>query len=92
MVEGLQADDVTAIGLGLIAVLVVLGFLLALVFSKIIARLAVLVVVAALAFVVWQQRTHISDQVKQKRCDVSATFFGIHVQPDDATIARCAKK
>jgi hypothetical protein len=91
-VQSLQADDVTAIGLGVIAVVVVIGFLLVLVFTRLLARLAVLVVVAALGFLVWQQRTSIHDKVNEQRCQLNATFFGVHVEPDDTVAQRCAAR
>ncbi len=75
---GLQSDDLTSIGVGVIAVLVVLGFLISFVLTKVIARILILVVVAGLGFWVWQQRTAIEDKVKDKACG-EYSFFGIHV-------------
>lgn len=92
MPQALQADDVTAIGVGIIVVIVVLGFLLSLVFAKIVAKLLVLVVVVGLGFLVWQQRSSVEDKIKEKACS-GYTFFGIHVDPPDdvATSKTCAE-
>jgi protein-S-isoprenylcysteine O-methyltransferase Ste14 len=85
MNRALQADQVTAIGVGVIVVIVVLGFLLSLVFAKILAKIAVLVVVVALGFLVWQQRTKVEDKIKDKACS-GYSFFGIHVDPPDDVV------
>lgn len=82
MPESLQADDVTAIGVGVIIVLVVLGFLLSLVFTKILLKLLVLVVVVGLGFLVWQQRSSVEHKIKDKAC-TGYSFFGVHVDPPD---------
>jgi protein-S-isoprenylcysteine O-methyltransferase Ste14 len=82
MNTALQADDVTAIGIGIIVVVVVLGFLLSLVFAKIVAKIVVLLVVVGLGFLVWQQRTSVENKIKDKTCG-GYTFFGLHVDPPD---------
>ena len=89
--QALQADDVTAIGVGIIVVLVVLGFLLSLVFAKIVAKLVVLVVVVALGFLVWQQRQSVENKVKDHVCG-TYTFLGLHLDPPDDVARQCAAK
>lgn len=93
MLSALQADDVTAIGIGVIVVIVVLGFLLSLVFAKIVAKLLVLIVVVGLGFLVWQQRTSVENKIKDGAC-TGYTFFGIHVDPPDkvANSTDCKQK
>jgi hypothetical protein len=92
MVDGpalaLQANDVTAIGVGVIVVIVVLGFLLSLVFAKILAKIVVLVVVVALGLLVWQQRTSVENKIKDNACG-GYTFFGIHLDPPDDVQKAC---
>lgn len=91
MNTALQADDVTSIGIGVIVVIVVLGFLLSLVFAKIIAKIVVLVVVVGLGFLVWQQRTSVENKIKDKTCS-GYTFFRIHVDPPDDVVKACNAK
>jgi protein-S-isoprenylcysteine O-methyltransferase Ste14 len=85
MNAALQADDVTAIGIGVIVVIVVLGFLLSLVFAKIVAKIVVLIVVVGLGLLVWQQRSKVENKIKDKACS-GYTFFGIHVDPPDDVV------
>lgn len=75
----LLPSDVTKIGIGVIVGLVVLGLLFSLLVTAIIGRLIVAVAVIALAAYVWQQRTSIADSVNTHKCDLSASFFGMHV-------------
>lgn len=91
MNAALQADDVTSIGVGIIVVIVVLGFLLSLVFAKIVAKLIVLIIVVGLGFLVWQQRTSVENKIKDKACS-GYTFFGIHVDPPDSVAKDCKQK
>jgi protein-S-isoprenylcysteine O-methyltransferase Ste14 len=90
-VMALQADQVTAIGIGVIAVIVVLGFLLSLVFAKIVMKIIVLLVVVGLGLLVWQQRTSVENKIKDKACS-GYTFFGIHFDPPDDIQKNCATK
>jgi protein-S-isoprenylcysteine O-methyltransferase Ste14 len=91
MTSALQADDVTAIGVGIIVVIVVLGFLLSLVFTKILVKIVVLLVVIGLGLLVWQQRTSVEHKIKDKACS-GYKFFGLHVDPPDdvATSKTCS--
>ena len=68
--------------------LVVLGFLLSLVFAKILAKVVVLVVVVGLGFLVWQQRTSVENKIKDNACG-GYTFFGVHLDPPDDIQKEC---
>lgn len=89
--SALQADDISAVGIGVIVVIVVLGFLLSLVFAKIVAKLIVLIIVVGLGFLVWQQRTAVENKIHAKACS-GYTFFGVHVDPPDSVAKACNQK
>lgn len=83
-VQAINAGDITKIGIGVIVALVVIGVLLSLIITAIVGRIIILVVVVVLGIFVWQQRTSVQDSVNKHKCDLSATFFGIHLDaPDD---------
>jgi len=86
-VSAIDSSDITKIGIGVIVALVVLGFLLSLVLTAIVARVIILVVVVGLGIFVWQQRTTIEDHVK--KCDLNMTFFGVHVNAPDSVVQHC---
>jgi hypothetical protein len=73
----LSSDNITRVGVIIIVAIVVIGLLLSLVLTALIARIVILVVVIGLGVFVWQQRTHIKDQFDH--CHLGATFFGVHV-------------
>lgn len=83
----LSSGNVTRIGLIVIAALVVVGLLLSLVLTALVARIVILVVVIGLGIFVWQQRTHIKDQFD--KCHFGATFFGIHMDAPQSLHQRC---
>ena len=85
----LESGDITKIGVGIIVGLVVLGFLLSLVLTALVARLIILVVVVAAGILVWQQRSEIQDKINRHDCNLSATFFGIHVDAPDDVVKAC---
>jgi protein-S-isoprenylcysteine O-methyltransferase Ste14 len=86
-VEALNSSNITKIGVIVIVALVVVGVLLSLLISALIARVIILVVVIGLSILVWQQRTHIKDQIDS--CKLNATFFGIHVSAPQSAIEAC---
>jgi protein-S-isoprenylcysteine O-methyltransferase Ste14 len=81
--------DITKIGVGVIIALVVIGGLLSLLITAIIGRVIILVVVVALGIFVWQQRTSIQDSINAHKCDLSATFFGIHLDAPASVKQAC---
>jgi protein-S-isoprenylcysteine O-methyltransferase Ste14 len=83
----LNSDNITKIGIVIIVALVVIGALLSLVLTALVARIVILVVVIGLAVLVWQQRTHIKDQVD--KCKLDATFFGVHISAPDSVQQQC---
>ena len=83
----LSSDNITKIGLIIIAALVLIGVLLSIVITALVARIVILVLVIGLAVLVWQQRTHLKD--KFDRCDTQATFFGIHFDAPQSLHNRC---
>ncbi len=88
-VEALNSNDITKVGLIVIIALVVIGMLLSFVITALVGRLIILVVVVALGVFVWQQRTHIKDQVD--KCKLDATFFGVHIKAPQSVIDQCNK-
>jgi len=89
-VEALSSSDVTKVGIIVIVALLLIGALLSIVITAIVGRIIVLVVVVVAAFLVWQQRTHIKDQVNSHKCDLNATFFGVHLDAPDSVKQACA--
>ncbi|HEY0166387.1 MAG TPA: hypothetical protein VGB75_05025 [Jatrophihabitans sp.] len=87
-VGALDSSQVQNVGLGAIVVIVLLGLLLARMVTKMITRVVVLLVAVVLAVVIYQQRDRVATAVADagKRCE--ATFFGVHVQPDDPTVRK----
>jgi protein-S-isoprenylcysteine O-methyltransferase Ste14 len=86
-VEALSSSDITKVGIIVIVALVVIGALLSIVITAIVGRIIVLVVVVALAVLVWQQRGHVKDQIES--CHPSATFFGVHLDTPDSVQRKC---
>jgi hypothetical protein len=92
VLDALDSNQVQNVGLGAIVVIVLLGLLLARLVTKLITRVVVLVVAVVLAVVVYQQRDRVSNAVSDagKRCE--ATFFGVHVQPDDPVARKACEQ
>lgn len=90
--EALNAQDITKVGVIVIIALVVIGLLLSLVITALIGRIVILVVVVVLAAFVWQQRGHVKDQVNEHKCDLNATFFGVHLDAPDSVRQFCLDK
>lgn len=84
----LSSDNITQIGLIIIVALVVIGALLSFVITALVARIVILVLVIGLGVLVWQQRTHLKD--KFDKCDLQATFIGIHFDAPQSVQDRCA--
>jgi hypothetical protein len=83
-VDALDAGNITKIGIGVIIALVVIGIVLSLIITAIVGRIIIAVVVIGLGIWVWQQRTSIEDSLNKHKCDLSASFFGFHVNaPQD---------
>jgi Na+/proline symporter len=76
---GLAPADLGKLGVGITAVLVVIGIVLALVLTKLIARAVIAVVVIAVVVIVWQQRGAIEHKIDQHVCPPRLSFFGMHV-------------
>jgi protein-S-isoprenylcysteine O-methyltransferase Ste14 len=83
----LNSANITKIGIVIIVALVLIGALLSIVLTALVARIIILVVVIGLAVLVWQQRTHIKDQID--KCKLDATFFGVHVNAPDSVQRHC---
>lgn len=87
-VTALDTNSAQNLGIVTIVAVIVIGLLLAVFITKLVARAIIVVVMVVLALVAWQQRSQISDAAK--KCD--AHFFGIHVEPHDPNIkAQCQK-
>jgi protein-S-isoprenylcysteine O-methyltransferase Ste14 len=83
----LNSGNITKIGIVIIIAIVVIGALLSIVLTALVARIVILVVVVGLAILVWQQRTHIKNQVDN--CNLDATFFGVHISAPDSVQQHC---
>jgi hypothetical protein len=85
----LDASQIGKIGIGIIIGLVVLGILLSLVVTALVGRLIILVVVVLLGGAVWQQRSHIEDNINKHKCNLSASFFGFSVKAPPDVVKAC---
>ena len=92
VIGALDSSQVQNVGLGAIVVIILLGLLLARLVTKMITRVIVLLVAVVLAVVIYQQRDRVSNAISDagKRCD--ATFFGVHVQPDDPVVRKACEQ
>jgi hypothetical protein len=88
-VEALNASDITKVGVLVIIALVVIGALLSIIITAVIGRVIILVLVVVAGVLVWQQRTHIKDEINSKNCNLHATFFGIHLDAPDSVKRAC---
>jgi hypothetical protein len=50
----------------------------------------VVVVVVVLGVLVWQQRTHVKNQID--KCDLSVSFFGVDIDAPDSVVRECQRK
>jgi flagellar motor component MotA len=82
MVAALDTDQAQTIGLIALVTIVLIGVLLALIVRRVVSKIIVLVLAAALAVFVWTQRSSISSAAK--KCD--ARFLGIHLTIKDDTL------
>ena len=89
-VQALDSDSIGKIGVGIIVALVVLGLLLSLIITAVIGRVIILVVVIGLGVLVWQQRSSLQDKID--KCELNATFFGVHVSAPDDVVKACQQK
>ena len=83
----MDTDQAKMLSLGIIIAVLLLGFTISAIISAIVGRFVVIVVVVALAAVVWTQRAQIKESVGD--CDV--TFFGVQLTPSDLDVRQaCA--
>ncbi len=90
--SAISSDNITTIGIGLIVAVVVIGALLSFLLTRLIARAIILVVVIVLGVFVWQQRNHVRDEVNTHACNLSATFFGVHVNAPASVQQACRSR
>ena len=88
-VEALNANDITKVGLVAIVALVLIGALLSIVITALVGRIIILVLVVVAAILVWQQRGHVQDEFSKNKCNLSATFFGVHLDAPDSVKRAC---
>jgi uncharacterized membrane protein (DUF4010 family) len=88
-VAALNANDITKVGVIVIVALVVVGALLSMVITAIVGRIIILALVIVAGVFVWQQRTHIKDEINTNKCNLQATFFGIHLDAPDSVKQAC---
>jgi hypothetical protein len=77
-----STDQAKTLGIFVIAVVLVAGVLLSLLFTKVASRLVVAVVVVGLGIFIWTQRDAIDNDAK--KCD--AKFLGVHLTPSSSTL------
>jgi protein-S-isoprenylcysteine O-methyltransferase Ste14 len=90
--EALDVQDITKVGVIVIVALLLIGIVLSFVITAVIGRLIIAVVVVVLAVLVWQQRTHVKNQLNAHKCDLKATFFGIHLDVPAKVHQACKAK
>ena len=88
----LGSGDVTTLGVGLTAALVVVGLLLVMAVKALVVRVVTVAVVIVLGVVVWQQREHVEDAYSTRNCDLGATYFGIHLDAPDSVRRACEQR
>jgi uncharacterized membrane protein (DUF4010 family) len=88
-VAALNASDITKVGVIVIVALVVVGALLSMVITAIVGRIIILALVIVAGVFVWQQRTHIKDEINTNKCNLQATFFGIHLDAPASVKQAC---
>jgi protein-S-isoprenylcysteine O-methyltransferase Ste14 len=88
-VQALGSDDVPKVGIGVILALVVVGLLVFLALSAIIARILVVLVVVGLGLLIWQQRGAVQDRIKN--CKFDTSYLGLKVQAPDDVAAQCKR-
>jgi uncharacterized membrane protein YkvI len=90
-VEALNVQDITKVGVIITIALVLIGILLSIVITALIARVIILLVVVVLAIFVWQQRSHVKDEINAHKCNLHATYFGFHLDAPQSVISACRK-
>lgn len=88
----LQVSQVRTIGIGTIIALVVIGILLAMIITSLIGRSLILIVVLVLGALVWEQRAVIENHLTKDKCQLSTTFFGIHVKAPSSVVQACKQR
>ncbi|MDP9093184.1 MAG: hypothetical protein M3N95_09665 [Actinomycetota bacterium] len=88
----LTASQVPNIGTGLLIGLVVVGIVIALIVSSFVSRIVIAAIVLALGTYVWQQRTVIEHRITKDKCQLSTTFFGIHVKAPADVVQACQSR
>jgi hypothetical protein len=91
-VSALDVGGVRNIGTGALIALVVVGLLLILVIKSLVGRIVIVVVVLALGAYVWQQRLTIEHRLTKDKCQLSTTFFGVHVRAPADVVQACRNR
>lgn len=86
-VAALDSGNITKIGVGATIVIVVIGLLLGMIITALIARVVILVIVVLLGVFIWQQRAVVEDHVK--KCQLNMSYFGVHVNAPKSVLDRC---
>lgn len=91
-VAALSTDNITRIGVIITIALVVIALLLSFVITALIGRVVIVVALAALVAFVWQQRSHVQNEINKHACNLHATFFGVHVDAPPSVIEACRQR
>ncbi|TAM87989.1 MAG: hypothetical protein EPN43_08845 [Jatrophihabitans sp.] len=83
----IDSGDITKIGIGSTAGIVIIGLILFMVFTRLVARLILVVVVVVLGVFIWQQRASIENHVKN--CQLDMSFFGYHIDAPQSVKDAC---
>jgi type II secretory pathway pseudopilin PulG len=85
----LDTNQAQTISVLAIVAIVVVGLLLSIVLTKIIARILLAAAVIALGLFLWTQRQTIEQRIN--RCDSNVTFLGIDLTLSSSAEQRCAQ-
>jgi hypothetical protein len=90
--NALDTSQVRNLGLGSIAVVVLVGLLIAYFVTRVVTKIIVLAIVVVLGLGLYQQRARVLAAIDKTAKNCNVTFFGVHVQPSDPTIKQaCAE-
>ena len=92
VIDAIDSSEVQNVGLGAIVVIILLALMQARLVTMMITEVVVLLVAVVLAVAIYQQRDRVATAISDagKRCE--ATFFGMHVEPDNPTVRKACEQ
>jgi hypothetical protein len=91
-ISGLDTSQVKTLGIGAIAVVVIVGLIAAYLVTKIVTKIIVLAVMVVLGLALYNQRSKVLDALDKSAMNCNVSFFNVHVQPTDATIKKACEQ